>query len=123
MKVDNIYIPREIKQKETIVFHIPIIKSPVTTRQIYYFMFGVLVDIPFVVICKYMILDIIDLQDKLLELLIIGMISIAIPAFFSVIALMKKDGRYLEEIFLKRMFYKRSSKIILNERALARYTR
>lgn len=122
-KKENIWIPREIKQKEVIIFHVPVIKRPVTSRHLFYLIPGLFLGVLFLVL-SFVIAPIkLDIEGNTgtqiaQSIVIRSIIAIAIPIFLTMLSKSKKNGKYLEERLMLSIKHKKNSDILLNEKAL-----
>lgn len=112
-KFDKVWMPRELKQKETIFFHIPVIKRPVTTRQLIYALPGAIIGIIF-----FLVYLKISPQFDIKNMVIRVMITIALPILFSMFSNRKENGLYLEEKFIRRYRQRTKSKVLLNKKSI-----
>lgn len=114
MSNKRIWMPKEYKTKEIILFHLPIIKRPITKRQAIY----IAVSIPIAISIFATIVRIIKPND--LETWIpIYIFAFSIPIFFAILSQKQNNGIYIEQSLKTKIKHKRSSGIMLNKKALA----
>lgn len=113
---DSVWVPKEYKQKEIIIFHLPIIKRPITARQAIFFALG----IPFAIAIFFLgfaIIRPIDIESKIP----IVMFSIAVPIGAAILSTKKEKGKYIDEILITNIAHKKKASLVLNDKALRAY--
>lgn len=118
MNFDQVRVPKEIKQKETIFFHIPFFKIPITTRQIYFFIPGLFIGLLVFFLSGIFKPRTGSVTDTIKFGIFRIMLTMVIPVFSTILSMAKRNGRYLDEVLLQKAAYRRKSAAALNEKAL-----
>ena len=113
MNYNKIWIPKAIKQKEIIFFHLPFIKKAVTKRELLYFCLGIPLIFPF----YYIFIQIIEPKNKM-DFIVISLMLLGIPIIISTLSHIKTNQKYLEDIVIGKINHKKNATIFLNKKAL-----
>ena len=113
---DSVWIPKEYRQKEIIAFHLPILKRPVTARQLIFFALG----LPFGIALFFIGFKLLR-PEALTDKIPIIMFSMAVPFGAAILSTKKDKGKYLDEIILTKLSHKKTASLILNENSLEAY--
>ena len=121
--MDNkIFVPKELKQKETIIMHIPVIGRPITSRHLMYAPIGAVLGVIIAFLYSKLFYPGLSLKDMAIDRAAMYVIEILIfflfpMGIFMVLSGRKQEGLYLEEKFFRKLKHNSSSKVLLNEKA------
>lgn len=115
-KKDSVWIPKEYRQKEIIAFHLPIIKRPITARQVIFFVLG----LPFGIALFFISFKLLH-PEALTDKIPIIMFSIAVPFGAAILSTKKDKGKYIDEIIFTKLSHKKTASMTLNEKSLRAY--
>lgn len=119
---ERVWVPKEIKQRDVIFFHLPVIKRPVTKRELIYAIPGIIISSIFLVVSLTILksnnaLNITNIKN-IKNLILVITIALYIPIFFAMLSQKDFDGIYIEKYFAKKVIYKKNASVTLNRKAL-----
>jgi hypothetical protein len=103
---EKIWTPNEIKQKDVIVFEVPILKIPITSRMVRYF-------VPSFIFSLIVFFILSSIRSIIIQSSI-G--CIMFPFVATIILNSPRDGKYIEDILKTKIKYKSKSGIVFNEK-------